>query len=311
MFHITGEENLPVLLGLGIGGGAALLALFLLGFTQLGARSARLTAGRVLSLASATFSARAGALFTLWISVSLAYTSVTLFTQLVGRTTYLFETAMAAVLIFLGHRTMLERPARDTGIDVPRNGYWRVLLRSLALGLAILLAAGAVFLLAAFLVALAGSAGLTGALPRIIAGMTAGLAAIWLSTLFARLSFIYPASVLGGRDWFGQALANAAPAALALSASLWVVALISLALIIPVIIWSESLVLAVASGLTSPPGEMPGDVGTALFWLRLAIEELPLRLLLVAYSLTSIACVSAAYRLTVFATVEEGAQADS
>ena len=78
-------------------------------------------------------------------------------------------------------------------------------------------------------------------------------------------------------------------------------ALTGLALIVPLIIWSNALVLAIATGLPSQPGDLPGDIGTPLFWLSLVMEELPLRLLLVAYSLASIACVSAAYRLTVLA----------
>ncbi|WP_291844397.1 hypothetical protein [Maricaulis sp.] len=306
MFSITGEENLPVLIGLTIGGSIGLIVLFALGFTRIAAPAQRLTAGRILTHAAATLGARAGALVTLWIGVSLAYTTVTLFAQLVGRTTNLFEGAMAAALIFLGHKTMLERPAQAIGIEVPQTGFWRILLRSLALGLTILATAAVVFILAALLVALAETLGLNGEAPRLVVGAVSGAVAIWLSTLFARLSFIYPSSVLGGRDWYGIALNRARPAALGLSAGLWLVALVSLALIVPLIIWSNALVMAIAAGLPSQPGDLPDDIGTPLFWLSLVMEELPLRLLLVAYSLASIACVSAAYRLTVLAPGRAG-----
>lgn len=298
VFSITGEENLPVLVGMAIGGGLSLAILLVFGFTRLGRRY-RVTSSQVLSQALATLAGRAGALIPLWIGVSLAYTTVTLFALLVGRTTTLFETAMAAALIFLGHKTMLERPAAAVGIDVPQTGYWSILLRSLALGMIVLVTAGLVFVLAALLVAIAGMAGLGGDAPRLVAGVGAGIAAIWLSTLFARLAFIYPSSVLGGRDWFGTALGRAAPVAMGLSASLWLVALASIALIIPLAIWSDALVMSIATTLPAAPGDLPDDIGTPLFWLRLLMEELPLNLLLVAYSLASIACVSAAYRLAV------------
>ncbi|RKR03144.1 hypothetical protein C7435_1092 [Maricaulis maris] len=306
VFSITGEENLPVLAGLAIGGTIGLIILFGLGFTRIGGSEERVTAGRILRQAAATFGARAGALVTLWIGVSLAYTIVTLFAQLVGRTTNIFEGAMAAALIFLGHKTMLERPARSVGIEVPQTGFWRILMRSLALGLTVLATAAVVFVLAALLVALAEIAGLVGNTPRIVVGALSGGIAIWLSPLFARLSFIYPSSVLGGRDWYGTALNRARPAALGLGAGLWLVALASLALIVPLIIWSNTLVLAIATDLPSQPGDLPDDIGTPLFWLSLVMEELPLRLLLVAYSLASIACVSAAYRLTVLTPEKPG-----
>jgi|OM-RGC.v1.006639698 hypothetical protein len=298
VFSITGEQNLPVLVGLAIGGGLSLLVLFVLGFFRIGGAE-RVTAARVLGEALSTLAGRAGTLILLWIGVSLAYTTVTLFSLLIGRTTTLFETAMAAALVFLGHKTMLERQASAAGIEVPQTGYWRILLRSLALGAIVLVTAGLVFVLAALLVALAAMAGLDGDAPRLVTGVGAGVAAIWLSTLFARLTFIYPSSVLGGRDWFGTALGRSAPVALGLSASLWLVALASIALIIPLAIWSDALVMSIATTLPAAPGDLPDDIGTPLFWLRLVMEELPLNLLLVAYSLASIACVSAAYRLTV------------
>ncbi|WP_323761472.1 hypothetical protein [Maricaulis sp.] len=298
MFSITGEENLPVLVGLAVGGGLSLMVLFVLGFTGFGG-SPRYTATPLLGQAVTTMKDRLGALVTLWIGVSLAYTAVTLFALLIGRTTTVFETAMAAVLVFLGHRTMLERPAAAAGIDVPQTGYWSILLRSLALGALILVTAGLVFVLAALMVALAEMTGLDGETARLAAGVAAGIAAICLSTLFARLAFVYPSSVLGGRDWFGTALGRTAPVAMALSASLWLVALVSIGLIIPVVIGSNSLVLSAMAALPATPGDLPDDIGTPLFWLRLVVEELPLNLLLVAYSLASIACVSAAYRITV------------
>ncbi len=298
VFSITGEENLPVLIGLAIGGGLALIVLLVLGFTRLGG-AGRVTSSHLLGQALATLAERAGSLTLLWIGISFAYTAITLFALLAGRTSTLFETAMAAALIFLGHKTMLERPAAAVGLDVPQTGYWSILLRSLALGIIVLVTAGLVFVLAALLVALAGMAGLGGDTPRLVAGIGAGIAAIWLSTLFARLAFIYPSSVLGGRDWFGTALGRAAPVAIGLSASLWLVALASIAIIIPMVILSDTLVMSIVASVPATPGDLPDDVGTPLFWLRLVMEELPLNLLLVAYSLASIACVSAAYRITV------------
>lgn len=307
MFSITGEENLPVLIGLAVGGALALLVLLVLGSTQLGARHPRITCGAVLRLAVDTLARRAGALSLLWLGLAFAYTSMTVFYALTGSATRFLETGMAAALIFIGHRIMLERPARAVGIDMPDTGFWRILLRSLALGLSLIVTVGAIFVLAALGIALANLAGLTGAAPRLIAGLASGVAAIWLSTLYARLSFVYPSSVLGGRDWFGTALRRAAPVSLGLSVSLWLVAIVSITLIIPLVIGADALMLRLAAELPTTPADLPDDIGTSLFWLGIALEEVPLNLLLVAYSLVSIACVSAAYRLTVLAP---GSEAD-
>ena len=89
--------------------------------------------------------------------------------------------------------------------------------------------------------------------------------------------------------------------------SLWLVAIVSITLIIPLVIGADALMLRLAAELPTTPADLPDDIGTSLFWLGIALEEVPLNLLLVAYSLVSIACVSAAYRLTVLAP---GSEAD-
>ena len=309
MFDLFREENWPVLIGLGIGGGLALASLILLSFLRPTTGPSATSARAVLSLAVETASQRAGSLVLLWISVSVGYTVVSLLYSLIGRSTSLFDTMMTAVLIFLGHRALLDRPARDAGIEMPETGYWRILLRSVVFGLLGLAAAALVFLCAALLVALAGYAGVTGNGPLYLVGALAGIAAIRLSILFARLSFLYPASVLGQRDWFGGALQRSAGAGPGLATSLWILALAATALVIPVMLWSSALIDVIVGNLPVRPGELPGDFGTARYWATLVFEELPLNLLIVAYCLCSIACVSAAYRLAVLAP--DRARADS
>ncbi len=93
-----------------------------------------------------------------------------------------------------------------------------------------------------------------------------GVTAIRLSVLFARLSFLYPASVLGQRDWFGGALQRSVGMGPGLAASLWIFALAATALVIPVMLWSSALVDLIAANLPASPGELPGDFGTARYW---------------------------------------------
>ncbi|WP_297733208.1 hypothetical protein [uncultured Maricaulis sp.] len=299
MFNLFLEENWPVLIGLGVGGGIALLSLLMSSFLRSAGTGHGASARTVLSLAIRSASERAGSLILLWIGVSAGYTVVSLLYSLIGRSTSVFDAMMTAVLIFLGHRALLESPARAVGIEMPEAGYWRILLRSIVFGLLGLATAGMVFLVAALLVALASYAGITGEAPLHVVGALAGVTAIRLSVLFARLSFLYPASVLGQRDWFGGALQRSVGMGPGLAASLWIFALAATALVIPVMLWSSALVDLIAANLPASPGELPGDFGTARYWATLVFEELPLNLLIVAYCLGSIACVSAAYRLAV------------
>ncbi len=299
VFDLFGEENWPVLAGLGAGGGLALLALLAYNARRWPADPSVANARSVLSLALLSVGQRAGSLILLWLSVSVGYTAVSLLYSLIGRSTSLFDAMMTAVLIFLGHRSLLGGPARDAGVEMPETGYWRILLRSVAFSLLGVAAAALVFLCAALLVALAGYVGISGDGPLYLAGALAGMAAIRMSVLFARLSFLYPASVLGHRDWFGGALQRSAGMGTGLAASLWVLALAATALVVPVMLWSSTLVDLIAARLPARPGELPDDFGTAHYWATLIFEELPLNLLIVAYCLGSIACVSAAYRLAV------------
>lgn len=305
MFDLDSQENLVVVAGLGAGGALGLACLVILAFSGPGHTAARITPRRVLDGAAAVFSARPGALAGLWIGFALASAFIAILGRISGLTLGLANSLLAAAMIFLGHRTMLEYPARSAGIELPRNGYWSLFLRSIVFGLILLAVILAVFVLAALINALAGAMGASGQTTLFAIGAAGGVTTIALSTLFARMSFVYPACALGERSWFVAAIRRSRSAGTGLSVALWLMVILFVVLAVPVLLTTEALMSAAIPGSDALGFDrFDPDFASPGVWFAMIAGEVVTSLLIAAYSLASIACVSAAYRICVLERVE-------
>ncbi len=295
--HIDAETRLILLGGLG-GLGLAVLLILLFGlfplFTKTGPRGLR-----ILGDAGASFGRHWQAALGIILSAALASVFSGVLADLGGWHVLplIADPLILAVLVFAGHRLFLSDAARLHGIRLPDGGLWNVILRAISLSLLLFSFVLLAILAGAVLFAISGYMGIVADPVRIGIGAMMGLVTGLGSILFARLSFLYPAAVLGRKAWFLTAFRQAQDQGIGLSAALWVIALASLAVAALAILAGDKMLSLTVYADRAGLGLLssPDIAGSRAYWLETMTIELPFRIVFMGYALASVASVSAAY----------------
>lgn len=224
-----------------------------------------------------------------------------------GRLASLLDLFIWAGLVFIGHRILLADTARQKGMDIGERGIGAVFLRGIVLGLivfailllALTLGAGTSYILA--------SVAPGSSYTEWLLGAATGIAAMVGSVYLARLSFVYPSTALGERRWFVTALQRSRSEGTALAAALWLIGALSLLFVL--VLLAVASLTAAGTGMlnlvaANDPSASAMSSGITLF----LGTQFVLMSLLSAYSLVSIACVSAAYDQVVLSKIETEGQ---
>lgn len=295
--HIDAETRLVLLGGLG-GLGLAVLLILLIGLVPLFAKGGP-PGVRILGDAGGSFGRHWQAALGITLSAALASAFSGILSDLGGWHVLpmIADPLILAVLVFAGHRLFLSDAARQHGIRLPDGGLWNVILRALSLTLLLFSFVILAVLAGAILFAISGYLGIVADPVRIGIGAMMGLVTGFGSILFARLSFLYPAAVLGRKAWFLTAFRQARKHGIGLSAALWAIALVSLALAALAILAGDKILALTVYADRAGLGLLssPDIAGSRAYWLETITIELPFRIVFMGYALASVASVSAAY----------------
>ena len=258
---------------------------------------AKLYSGSLLmeGLSGLVFNAKR--IFPLFLVIVFLYILSTLASAVLGIPLGFADLLTSTGAVFLGHRFLLEKPLRETGQDMGERGFFGVLVRSLLMALILIIMAIILAFPYFFIIALLQNAGAPTALPDLVLGFAIGVAAIVLSVFMARFSFMFPAAALGRKTWLATAARESHGIGWALAGALWSNFLIML--VLTVLIMSGLGFLHVALGLPINESALVLTADDPAFIWEFIFVELPMILILTAYSLASISIVSAAYRRVV------------
>ncbi len=297
------NSNIEQIIPLAMGGMAGLLVgiIFILvcGLSGVSRTSdgAKIYSGSLLMEGLSGLAFNAKRIIPLFLVIAFLYILSTLASAALGIPLGFMDLLTGTGAVFLGHRFLLEKPLRETGQELGERGFLGVLVRSLLMALILVIAVIILALPYFFIMALLQNAGASTGLPDLVLGFALGLAATGLSVLMARFSFMFPAAALGRKTWLATAGRESHGIGWALAGALWSNFLIML--VFTVLIMSGLGFLHVALGLPVNESSLVLTADDPAFIWEFIFVEMPMLLILTAYSLASISIVSAAYRRVV------------